>query len=145
MFSLRDILSQLPPDDATRWIRVENVVSPMSSAEVLKLFPDAVSWEFLSNVRRTNFVITFRNESYARKAMQRACGLSYLGEKLILSYATAAQSSSATQPARVTTSQPFLYLLPPEFSYESRLTEADRMIASLDAMDSWNSGWVDAC
>ncbi|CBH13210.1 uncharacterized protein TEOVI_000664600 [Trypanosoma equiperdum] len=143
MFSLREILSQLPSDGATKWIRVENVKSPMSSLDVSQLFPDAVSWDFLSSVQRTDYLVTFRSESFARKAMRSACGFSYLGERLKFSYAEPGDIAEGASPARVTIAHPRLYLLPPEFSYEERVAEADRIIASVSTTDSYNNAWVD--
>ncbi|RNC38879.1 hypothetical protein TcCL_NonESM11836 [Trypanosoma cruzi] len=86
MFCLRDVMSQLPGDGATKWIKIENVISPMSSADVVKLFPEALSWNFTSHVQRTDYVVSFPNESVARIAMKRVEGLSFLGEKMDFSF-----------------------------------------------------------
>ncbi|RNE96810.1 uncharacterized protein Tco025E_09642 [Trypanosoma conorhini] len=144
MFCLRDVISQLPCDGATRWIKVENVISPMSSTDVMKLFPEAVSWKFASHVQRTDFVVCFPNESVARIAMRRVAGLSFLGQKMKFNFIRENGESENALPVRLTSSFPRLYFLPPEVSYESRRSDADRIVTSVGVTTLSSQNWVDA-
>ncbi|KEG07320.1 hypothetical protein DQ04_10181000 [Trypanosoma grayi] len=143
MFALREILSQLPSDGATRWIKVENVSSPMSSADVTNLFPDAIGWHFTSHILRTDYVVCFPNESLARIAMGKVEGLLFLGEKLRFSYVEEGDEYKCPVSMRVTGASPPLFFLPPEVSYDSRLAEADRIISSICTTHPSNQKWVD--
>ncbi|KAF8275491.1 hypothetical protein TcG_08579 [Trypanosoma cruzi] len=144
MFCLRDVMSQLPGDGATKWIKIENVISPMSSADVVKLFPEAVSWNFTSHVQRTDYVVSFPNESVARIAMRRVEGLSFLGEKMDFSFLFEDNKLEKPLPLRMTSSYPRLYFLPPEVSYQSRCDDADRIVSSVGITLSSSQDWVNA-
>ncbi|ESL08206.1 hypothetical protein TRSC58_04095 [Trypanosoma rangeli SC58] len=144
MFCLRDVISQLPSDGATRWIKVENVISPMSSADVVKLFPEAISWKFTSHVQRSDFVVCFPNESMARLAIRRVEGLFFLGEKMRFYFLRGDGESERSLPIRLTSSYPRLYFLPPEVSYENRRNDAERIVTSVGVTNLSSQNWVDA-
>ncbi|ORC89307.1 uncharacterized protein TM35_000133110 [Trypanosoma theileri] len=143
MFALRNVLSDLPSDGATKRIKVGNVVSPMSSADVANLFPDALSWRFVSPIKRTDYVVLFENESLARIAMRTVEGLSYLGEKLRFTYLQDDEECESSLSSRMTCSYPHLCFLLPEVSYQSRCVEAERIISSVGTTYSSHSRWVD--
>ncbi|KAG8343794.1 hypothetical protein TRVL_05381 [Trypanosoma vivax] len=143
MFCLRDILSQIPTDGATKWIRVENVISPMPASDVVKNFPDAISWRYICHKKRTDYVLTFQSECFARMAMKKANGLTHLGEKLKLTFMKDEEDFVAAPLCRLTSAYPQLHFVPPEFSYQARRTEADRLVASLVVQQPTNQSWVD--
>lgn len=152
-FTLRELLQSLPEDGATRFVRVSNVVSPMSHSDVCELFriPPArragLRWRTCCSVYRTDFVVELDDEDEARQAIAFLKGVTFQNHNLATSFAAALPAVDAVEYQGTSfSSAPKLYYSLPKLSEAEaarRKQDTLKKIEKIEPIVASKEWWVD--
>jgi hypothetical protein len=141
-FTLRWLESKLPQDEATRFVKICRIQSPLPHEELCSLVHNSnIKWTFLNHTSRTDIVVEFMTKDEARDAVRHLKRSRYRAEFAPSANATADFETSTVKKLR--TEPQIFYCLPPPGEASKRRQQAEKMIAEVKPCPFPRQRWVD--